>query len=291
MDTFLAGTLLPQLLHGLVYGMTLALVAVGLSLVFGVMHVINFAHGELLMVGAFVGFTVYSGTGSFWLGLLAGGGAGAALGGIIERFTLRPLYARNPMYLLLGTYGLSLVLVEVARIVWGAVPQKLPPPFELSVHILGLDYPAYRLALLAFTSAILAALWLFLTRTQAGTIIRGVAQDRMIMEALGVNVSRVFTGTFALGAGLAGVSGVLLAPLVAVYTTMGLDVILSAFAVIIIGGLGSFPGTLLASIIVGMVESVSTIWIPPTSAKTLTFIAMVVILLVRPAGLLGEETR
>jgi branched-subunit amino acid ABC-type transport system permease component len=291
MASFLAGTLLPQCLHGLVYGMTLALVAIGLSLVFGVMHVINFAHGEFLMVGAFVGYTVYSLTGSFWLGLLAGGSAGAALGGIIERFTLRPLYPRHPTYLLLGTYGLSLVLVEVARIVWGAVPQKLPPPFEATVHFLGLDYPAYRLALLAFTSAILAALWVFLTRTQAGTIIRGVAQDRMIMEALGVNVARVFAATFALGAGLAAVSGVLLAPLLAVYATMGLDVILSAFAVIIIGGLGSFPGTLLASVIVGMVESVSTIWISPTSAKTLTFIVMVLILLVRPAGLLGEETR
>ncbi len=291
MTAFLASTLLPQFLHGLVYGMTLALVAIGLSLVFGVMRVINFAHGELLMIGAFVGTTTYALAGSFWLALVAGAAAGAALGWAIERFTLRRLYGRNPMYLLLGTYGLSLVLMEGARIVWGSVPRKLPPPFEVTVQFLGLAYPAYRLALLVFTAAILVALWTFLTRTQAGTIIRGVAQDRIMVEALGVNVARVFAGTFALGAALAALGGVLLAPLLAVYATMGLDVILSAFAVIIIGGLGSFPGTLLASLIVGMLESVSTIWISPTSAKTLTFVAMVLILLVRPAGLLGEEMR
>ncbi len=291
MTAFLASTLLPQFLHGLVYGMTLALVAIGLSLVFGVMRVINFAHGELLMIGAFVGTTAYALAGSFWLALVAGAAAGAALGWAIERFTLRRLYGRNPMYLLLGTYGLSLVLMEGARIVWGAVPRKLPPPFEVTVQFLGLAYPAYRLALLVITAAILVALWMFLTRTQAGTIIRGVAQDRIMVEALGVDVARVFAGTFALGAALAALGGVLLAPLLAVYATMGLDVILSAFAVIIIGGLGSFPGTLLASLIVGMLESVSTIWISPTSAKTLTFVAMVLILLVRPAGLLGEEMR
>lgn len=288
---FLTAALLPQLFHGLVYGMSLALVAIGLSLVFGVMHVINFAHGEFLMVGAFVGFSTYTITGSFWLALVAATVAGAGLGLVVERIALRPLYPRNPMYLLLATYGISMVLIELARLVWGAVPQKVPAPFQTTVQFLGISYPAYRLFLLGFTAVILTGLWLFLTRTRLGTVIRGVAQDRMMVEALGINVSRVFAVTFMIGTGLAAAGGVLMAPVLAVYTTMGLDVILSAFAVIIIGGLGSFPGTFLASLIVGELESVSTLWISPTSAKTLTFVAMAVILLVRPSGLLGRELR
>ncbi len=288
---FLVAAVLPQLFHGLVYGMTLALVATGLSLVFGVMHIINFAHGEFFMVGAFVGFSVYTITGSFWAGLMVATVSGAGLGAVVEGLALRPLYDRSPMYVLLATYGISMVMMEVARLVWGAVPQKLPPPFASTVQLLGLSYPAYRLFLFGFAAATLTGLWLFLARTRMGIVIRGVAQDRTIVEALGVDVSRVFTLTFMIGTGLAAAGGVLMAPVLAVYTTMGLDIILSAFAVIIIGGLGSFPGTLLASLIVGELESVSTLWVPPTAARTLTFAVMAAILLVRPSGLLGRELR
>jgi branched-subunit amino acid ABC-type transport system permease component len=288
MNDYLFYSLLPQVFHGLVWGMALALVAIGLSLVFGVMKIVNFAHGELCMMGAYVAYSAFLIFQNFWLAMVFSMGVLGVVGFGMEYFAIRPLYGKNPMLSLLVTFGISMILVESARIIWGPNPKELPAPLKGFVNFAGLTYPTYRLFLLFFSIALVAAIWLFLNRSRYGIIIQGASQDREMLSALGVNVGTVYSLTFVLGAALAAVGGIILGPILAVYPTMGLDIILSAFAVVIVGGMGSFPGAVVASIIIGEVESLGSLWIPPTIAKTLTFVMMAIILLFRPEGLFGE---
>jgi len=284
---YLLAVLLPQLLHGLVFGAALGLLALGLTVIFGLLGVMNFAHGELYMLGAYAGIAVIGVTHSFWAALLVGPLAVGAIGALTEVTTLRPLYRREPLYGLILTFGLALVFREGARQIWGGDMRRIMPPFAGSTPLLGMTYPNYRLFLLAASSAILLAIWLFFTRTRAGILVRAAVQDAEMLDGLGVNVPRVFTLTFAGSAALAALAGLLLAPIFTVYPQMGVEMILLAFIVVILGGMGSIPGAALGGLLLGFTESFVGTFYGAAASAFLSFGVVILLLIVRPWGILG----
>src|SRR5437667_333394 len=248
---YLVAVLLPQLLHGVVFGAALGLLALGLTVIFGLLGVMNFAHGELYMLGAYAGIAVIGVTHSFWVALILAPLLVAALGAVTEVATLRPIYRREPLYGLILTFGLALVFREGARQIWGGDMRRILPPVTGSTPLLGMIYPNYRLFLLGASSVLLLAIWLFFTRTRAGVLVRAAVQDAEMLDGLGVNVPRLFTLTFAGSAALAALAGLLLAPVFTVYPQMGVEMILLAFIVVILGGMGSMGGSVVAALVVG----------------------------------------
>ena len=281
--------LLPQLLHGLVFGAALGLLALGLTVIFGLLGVMNFAHGELYMLGAYAGIVVIGVTHSFWVALIAAPILVGVVGAVTEMTTLRPLYNREPLYGLILTFGLALVFREGARQIWGGDMRRILPPFTGSTPLLGMTYPNYRLFLLAASSAILLALWLFFTRTRAGIVVRAAVQDAEMLDGLGVDVRRVFTLTFAASGGLAALAGLLLAPVFTVYPQMGVEMILLAFIVVILGGMGSLGGSVVAAFVIGITQSLFSLWMNPQRVAIAIFGIMIVVLIVRPRGFAGRE--
>ena len=286
---YLVAVLLPQLLHGLVFGAALGLLALGLTVIFGLLGVMNFAHGELYMLGAYAGIVVVGLTHSFWLALVVAPLAVGAIGAVTEVTTLRPLYRREPLYGLILTFGLALVFREGARQIWGGDMRRILPPFTGSTPLLGMTYPNYRLFLLAAASVLLFAIWLFFTRTRAGIVVRAAVQDAEMLDGLGVNVPRVFTLTFAGSAALAALAGLLLAPVFTVYPQMGVEMILLAFIVVILGGMGSMGGSVVAAFVIGLAQSLLTLWMNPQRVAIAIFAIMIVVLIVRPRGFFGRE--
>ena len=286
---YLLAVLLPQLLHGLVFGAALGLLALGLTVIFGLLGVMNFAHGELFMLGAYAGIGVIGATGSFWVALLAAPLIVGVVGAVTEIATLRPIYAREPLYGLILTFGLALVFREGVRQIWGGDMRRILPPFPGSTPILGMTYPNYRLFLLAMSAAVLLAIWLFFTRTRAGIIVRAAVQDSEMLDGLGVDVRRVFTLTFAASGALAALAGLLLAPVFTVYPQMGVEMILLAFIVVILGGMGSLGGSVVAAFIIGIAQSMFSLWMNPQRVAIAIFGIMIVVLIVRPRGLFGRE--
>ncbi|PYN57941.1 MAG: branched-chain amino acid ABC transporter permease [Candidatus Rokuibacteriota bacterium] len=281
--------MLPQLLHGLVFGAALGLLALGLTVIFGLLGVMNFAHGELYMLGAYAGIAVIGWTHSFWVALVAAPLIVGVLGAITEAATLRPLYRREPLYGLILTFGLALVFREGVRQIYGGDMRRILPPFTGSTPILGMTYPDYRLFLLAASSALLLAIWLFFTRTRAGIIVRAAVQDAEMLDGLGVDVRRVFTLTFAGSAALAALAGLLLAPVFTVYPQMGVEMILLAFIVVILGGMGSMGGSVVAAVVIGLAQSLFSLWMNPQRVAIAIFGIMIVVLIVRPRGFFGRE--
>jgi branched-subunit amino acid ABC-type transport system permease component len=286
---YLAAILLPQLLHGLVFGAALGLLALGLTVIFGLLGVMNFAHGELYMLGAYAGIAAVGFTGSFWLALVAAPLAVAAVGALTEVATLRPLYRREPLYGLILTFGLALVFREGVRQLWGGDMRRILPPITGSTPLLGMTYPNYRLFLLAISSVLLMAIWLFFTRTRAGILVRAAVQDAEMLDGLGVNVPRLFTFTFAGSAALAALAGLLLAPIFTVYPQMGVEMILLAFIVVILGGMGSMGGSVVAAFVIGITQSLLTLWMNPQRVAIAIFGLMILVLIVRPRGFFGRE--
>ena len=286
---YLVGVLLPQLLHGLVFGAALGLLALGLTVIFGLLGVMNFAHGELFMMGAYAGVAVIGLTGSFWIALLAAPVIVGIVGAITEAATLRPLYRREPLYGLILTFGLALVLREGIRQIFGGDMRRILPPFTGSTPLLGMTYPDYRLFLVGTSSVILLAIWLFFTKTRAGIIVRAAVQDAEMLDGLGVDVRRVFTLTFAGSAALAALAGLLLAPIFTVYPSMGVETILLAFIVVILGGMGSMGGSVLAAFAIGLAQSLFSLWMNPQRVAIAIFGIMLVVLIVRPRGFFGRE--
>lgn len=286
---YLLAVLLPQLLHGLVFGAALGLLALGLTVIFGLLGVMNFAHGELFMLGAYAGIGVIAVTGSFWAALLAAPLLVGLVGAVTEVATLRPIYAREPLYGLILTFGLALVFREGVRQIWGGDMRRILPPFPGSTPLLGMTYPNYRLFLLAASAVVLLAIWLFFTRTRAGIVVRAAVQDSEMLDGLGVNVRRVFTLTFAASAALAALAGLLLAPVFTVYPQMGVEMILLAFIVVILGGMGSLGGSVVAAFIIGVTQSMFSLWMNPQRVAIAIFGIMIVVLIVRPRGLFGRE--
>jgi branched-chain amino acid transport system permease protein len=280
-----------QTLNGVVSGMILALVASGLTLIFGIMDVVNFAHGEFLMLGAYVGVLMFAATGSFWFALIAASLTIAAFGAIVYLTTLRPLLGRDPLTTILATFGLSLVLQNYALWQFGPVARKLPEPFAGTLHLFYLDYPLYRLLIAALSAAIIGAFWLFLKFGKWGIWIRATTQDRIMAQAMGIPVPLVLMGVFAIGSAMAGASGVLFAPMVGVEPTMGFDWILRAFIVVVVGGMGNLAGSVLAAVFISLLEAYAALWVSPAQAVIVSFVVLILTLLFRPTGLFAPTQK
>ncbi len=278
-----------QLLSGAVLGAVLVMTALGFTIVFGMLGVVNFAHGALFMVGAYAGVAVAMQTGSFWWALLVAPIAVGAIGLLIERLLIRPLYSRPPDDPILLTFGLGYVLVEGVRIVFGndGIPFSTPPAL-MGVVNLGIGYfPIYRLFVIGVVALILLLLWLGLEKTRFGLIVRAGARDPQIMRVLGVDMRRLWFLVFGLGIGLTALGGVLAAPMRNVSPEMGTIVLAEAFVVTVIGGLGSIAGAVVAGILVGLVVSMTSL-VAPEMATISMFALMALVLLVRPQGLFGR---
>jgi branched-chain amino acid transport system permease protein len=283
--------LIIQTVNGVVTGMILALVASGLTLIFGIMDVVNFAHGELFMLGAYLGFVVFVATGSFWLALIGAALIVALLGAAMQIVALRPLIGRDPLNTILATFGMSLVLQNYALWQFGPVVRKIPAPIGSQFTLFYLQYPWYRLLIAALSAAIIGGFWLFLKHGKFGVWIRATAQDRMMAQAMGIPVPLVYTGVFAIGAAMAAASGVLFAPMVGVSHTMGLDWVLKAFIVVVVGGMGNFLGSIAAAIFISLIEAYATIWLDPSRAVIVSFVILILTLLFRPTGLFAATPR
>ncbi|MGA0593654.1 branched-chain amino acid ABC transporter permease [Enterovirga sp. CN4-39] len=278
-----------QVVTGVALGAIYILVGIGLSLIFGLMNVVNFAHGAFFMVGAYIGVFLYGLTGNFWLSLVAAPLAMGVLGLAVERVLVRPLYGRGIDDPLLLTFGLSYVMVESVRIAFGltGLPFGAPPALRGAVDIGIGFFPLYRLFLIGFTALVVTALYLFIERTSFGLIIRAGARDPQIVQVLGIDISKIWLVVFGLGCGLAGLAGILAAPLQGVTPEMGIPVLAEAFVVTVVGGMGSLAGAVLAGLLVGIVVSMTSL-IAPDLTKMAIFALMALVLLVRPRGLLGR---
>jgi branched-chain amino acid transport system permease protein len=284
-----ASALAAQVFTGLVLGMIFVLLAIGLSLIFGLLTVVNFAHGSLYMLGAYFGVFVFGYTRNFWLSLIIAPLMVGTVGLLIERFLIRRLYGRSPDDPLLLTFGLSLNIVEAVRIIWGKIGLTIDPPKALgaAVNLGFMNFPAYRLFVIAVTAAVLVAIWLFLERTNVGLIIRAGSRDPLMVRALGIDLSRIWLLVFGIGTGLAGLAGILAGPMRGVYAEMGVTMVIESFVVIVVGGMGSLVGAVVAGLLMGQVVGLTT-YFAPALAEIMVFIAMAVVLLVRPSGLFGE---
>lgn len=297
-----------QLLNGLQFGVMLFLMAAGLTLIFGVMGVINLAHGSLFMVGAFACAVVAAYTGSFWLGLIASLVAAAAAGAIMEIIVIRPLYRRDHLDQVLATFALILIFSDATRWVFGSFPLYLdiPPILQGSVTLPGgAQYQLYRLAIIGAGILVAVGLYLLITKTRLGMRIRAGESDREMIGALGVDIAKLNTVVFALGAALAGFAGALVGALQSVQVGMGEPVLILAFVVIVIGGIGSIKGALIGAIVVGLVDTMGRFLLPkffaifmdPSQAATagtaiasmLIYIVMAIILTFRPKGLFAAQ--
>jgi len=283
-------TFIIQALHGLVYGMLLFLVVSGFSLVFGMMGIINIAHAGLYMLGAYLGYTFFVKTGSFWLALILAPIIVGLLGALVERFFLRKVHAYGHAYELLITVGIFNVIGEVVKWIWGnfTLPARIPSALSTSVHIMGLTYPVYRLFIILISFVILLVLLYIFLRTRVGIAIRAGVSDADMVNCLGINVPRLFFYVFSGSAALAGLAGVVAGPFLSTYPAMGIDMLVDLFVVVVVGGLGSLGGTFLAALIIGELQSFGVLFIPQL-ALVFQFLLMAIVLIIRPAGLLGEE--
>ena len=300
--------LVEQLLNGLQYGVTLFLLAAGLTLIFGIMGVINLAHGALYMVGAFAASWVAIQTGNFWGGLLAGLVASAVAGIVMELGIMRQLYARDHLDQVLATFALILIFNQSAVLIFGRQPlfTTLPEVFSGSIEILpGLPYPTYRLFVIAVGLAVVVGLYLLINKTRIGMLVRAGATNRQMVRALGVNIQGLYTAVFALGALLAGLAGVMASPIVSVQVGMGDEIILATFVVVVIGGVGSVKGAFVAAIILGMFDTMLRAFLPRLLQEVMPgpeaqalgvgissmgiYLMMALVLLVRPRGLFAAR--
>ena len=282
-----------QVLSGLTAAMFLFIVASGLSVVFGVLRVLNFAHGSFYMLGAYLAWQMMQwlgpATGSFWLAVLGAAAGVAIIGGVIERFFLRRLYGKEDLYQLLLTYALVLILGDIARITWGTQQLAMPRPAGLtgSFQFLGAIVPYYNFFIIVLGPLIAVGCWLLLSRTSVGRMIRAAAYDREMLAALGADVGRLYTLMFMSGSFLAGLGGALVTPVRSIVPGMDVEIIVEAFIVVVIGGLGSFWGTFLGAIIFGQVLAFGILVVPGFSIFAV-FALMAIVLIVRPAGLMGR---
>jgi branched-chain amino acid transport system permease protein len=292
------GALLTQLLNGLSVGMVFVLLAAGLSIIFGVMDVINFAHGEFYALGAYfavaIAGAIGGASGGFWVALFLAPLIVGVVGGFIERITLRPLYGRNPLYHILLTFGLVLVFTDLIELVWGTQPQAFGPPPALSgtIGVLGFEYSLYNYFIIVAGGVLALGTWYALTETRVGIIIRGGAQDRGMVRALGIDIDRYYTLVFAFGCVLAAFAGIVLGAKQQVAPGMGNDIIIAAFVVVVLGGLGSFRGAVLGGLLIGIVQTLTQTYSRDIFGVGLdgvmVYVLMLGVLLFKPQGLFGN---
>jgi branched-subunit amino acid ABC-type transport system permease component len=281
--------LFTNLLYGLTLGSTLILISSGLSLTFGVMKVFSFAHGCLAMLGAYIGYSIVALTGNLWLSLLIAPLLVGGIGFLMEYFTIRPLYGRDVLHVILLTVSLGMVFANLVLMVWG--PDQLtiilPAYFKGFVNIFGVPYPRFRLFVLLFSAAIATLLWFCIARTRWGIVVRAGMHSIETVSAFGINIHRVFTFVFSVGAALAALAGVILGSMRAINSEMDIDILNTALIVVVIGGLGSFKGSVLGSLLIGIADAFSAQFFPGISKFTIWGI-MVLVLLLKPEGLLKE---
>jgi branched-subunit amino acid ABC-type transport system permease component len=288
----LLADLTAQALNGLAYGALLFLLSVGLTLIFGMLDVVNLAHGSLYMLGAYAGLAMIGLAGSFWLALLMAPLAVGVVGMAMERLCLRPLYRRPPLDQVVLTFGFIYLFEDLIKWIFGGRIRSIPAPllFSGSVTLGGLTYPSYRLFVIAFGLGMAVALWLVIERTRLGTIIRAGVYDAEMTAGLGINIHRVFTGVFGFGAALAGLSGVIAGPIQSAYPSMGVSILIPALIVVVVGGLGSLKGSLVGSLIIGQAETFGKAWLPE-AALLMIYVVMALVVLLRPQGLFGRPLK
>jgi branched-chain amino acid transport system permease protein len=281
--------LVVNLLNGLSWGMLLFLISMGLTTIFGVAGVLNFAHGSLFMLGAYVALQLARWTGSFWAGLVVAPLAVAALGGVLERALLRPVYRRDVSHQLLLTFALLLVIDDGVRMVWGPGYHVVEPPELLAgtVPVAGYTFPVYRIFLAVLGPLLGGALWALFRFTRFGKTVRAAAADREMAAGLGIRVPRLFTGVFVFGTALAALGGALAAAHQSVGPAMGERIIIESFIVVVVGGLGSFPGAFVGALLLGLLEAFGT-QLFPRAQMAIPYLLLSAILVLRPRGLFGE---
>src|SRR5258706_3108830 len=281
--------LLLQIVTGIALGAVYVLFALGLSLIFGMLTVVNFAHGAFFMVGAYFGVWLFAQTGNFWVCLVLVPLGVGGLGLVVERLLVRPLYGRGIDYPLLLTFGLSIMFVEIVRMTFGldGIPFSTPRGLTGAVNLGIGHFPLYRLFLIGAAAVVVAFLYFFIEKTSYGLVIRAGARDPEIVRVLGIDVSKVWLVVFGIGTGIAGLSGILSAPLQAVTPEMGVALLADAFVVTVVGGMGSLTGAVVAGVLVGVVVSLTSL-VSPEAGRVSIFILMAVVLLVRPQGLYGR---
>jgi branched-subunit amino acid ABC-type transport system permease component len=283
---------LAQALNGLAYGVLLFLLSVGLTLIFGMLDVVNLAHGSFYLLGAYAGLALIAATGSFWLSMLVAPVAVGLVGALVERGLLRPLYRRPTLDQVLLTFGLVYLFEDLVKWIWGGSIRSIRPPevFTGSVTLAGLTLPSYRLFVIGFGLAMAVVLWLLIEKTRLGAVIRAGVFDAEMTAGLGININLVFTGVFAFGAALGGLSGVIAGPIQSAYPSMGVSILIPALIVVVIGGLGSLKGSLVGSLIIGQAETFGKAWLPALS-MLMIYVVMALIVLLRPQGLFGRPLK
>ncbi|HVV93585.1 MAG TPA: branched-chain amino acid ABC transporter permease [Hyphomicrobiales bacterium] len=281
-----------QMFNGLVLGALLALISSGLTIIYGTLGILNLAHGAMFMLGGYAGYVAYTYTHSFIVAVVCGTLFVAVVGVVMERLIIRHFYGRPDEDQLLVTFGLGIVFVEIVRFFFSSLSKVVPPPPGLlGITPLGfMFYPTYRLAVVGIVAVALLALYFMLYRTRIGMIVRAGIEDSTMVDILGINVYRVFMLVFGIGAAAAGFAGIVNAPVVSLTPDMGEAILVQTFVVVVIGGVGSFPGAVLGGLIAGEIVSITSM-IDPAYAYVMLFAAMTLVLLVRPHGLLGVQGR
>lgn len=284
-----SGIILEYAINGLQAGLLMFIISAGLTLSFGLMRVVNMAHGSLYMVGAYLGLVVHQVTGSFMFGMVAATIGAGAMGLLVERSLFRRLYDRGPFAQMLASFGLIFVFDELVRIIWGGDIRSMPRPSELATSFLwgGANIEAYRLFLIVLGATLSSGLLLVLAKTPFGMAVRAAVDDREAAELIGLNVKTLFTIVFVAGAALAGIAGFVAIPLVNAFPGMGDDVLVSALVIVVIGGLGSVAGSLLASLMVGAALTFGQIAVAGY-APAILYVVLGIVLLIRPHGLMGQ---
>jgi branched-chain amino acid transport system permease protein len=281
-----------QLFNGLASGALLALIASGLTIIYGTLGVLNLAHGAMFMLGGYAGYLAFEATGSFVIAVIAGALFLGVVGGVMELAVIRRFYSRPPEDQILVTFGIGIVIVEAVRLGFGSLSLTIPPPsWAAGVTPIGfLIYPTYRIVALAIAAAALIVLYVVLYRTRLGIIVRAGIEDSAMVGMLGINVYRVFMLVFGIGAMAAGFAGIVNAPVVSLTPDMGESILVQTFVVVVIGGVGSFPGAILGGLIAGEILSLTSM-VDPSYSEVMLFVVMTLVLLLRPQGLLGMRGR
>ncbi|MGQ7280374.1 MULTISPECIES: branched-chain amino acid ABC transporter permease [Brevibacillus] len=281
-------SLLMHILNGLAYGMLLFMIAAGLSIIFGLMNVVNLAHGAFYLAGVYIAYSLVARHMGFWPSLLVSVAVVAILGVLVEKWLLERVYGRELEQVLL-TFGLSFIFADLVEWIWGSSPLTLPVPeaLDVSLNVGGMMFPAYRIFVILVGCLLAVLLWYIESKTRIGAIIRAGVDDREMLSALGININVVFTCMFAVGAALAGLSGVLGGPIMGMYVGIDAEILVSSLVIVVVGGLGTWKGAFIGAIVIGVVDTLGRVWFP-SFTMAMVFLIMIAVLLMKPNGLFGR---
>ncbi len=275
------------ILNAVVWGLIMALIALGLNMIFGLLHIINMAHGALYMLGAVVAWYLIELTGSFWIALVIAPICVGVVGILIERGLLRTIEDK-PITTIICTFGVMLAVQQLVLMIFGGSPRRITLPVAYRFPIFDLQYPLMRIVIALVSIGVMIGLWIFLRKTKYGLWMRAVVQDREMAVGLGIPVNKVYMWTFVLGSALAAFSGVLAAPIVSVEFMMGREVLIMAFIIVIVGGMGNLEGSVIAAIMISMIQGIGALFVPPAIATVFALAFMIIVLLIKPQGLFGD---